>query len=89
MAGIRIVKYDGLIIDEASPPTKETWDAIGRMKTEKHDRLIVPYYQRPRYDRDKEAERLYRLEQSEKAFKVHMTTLSEKKEKRYDEQRYG
>ena len=59
------------------------------MNIEKHDRLVVRYYQRPRYDRDKEAERLYRLEQSEKAFKVHMTTLSEKKEKRYDEQRYG
>ena len=57
--------------------------------TEKHDRLIVPYYQWPRYDRDKEAERLCRLEQSERAFKVHMVEMSKKKpEVNYGEQRY-
>ena len=40
MAGIRIVKYDGLIIDEAHPPTKKTWDAIGRMNIENQSREI-------------------------------------------------
>ena len=42
-------------------------------------RLIVPFYQREQWDKDREAERVFALHKSDTAFTKHMMELQKEK----------